>query len=175
MGDTKQPRLRVIHIPSLFKGKILDLRKATEYVAVLTEDNCQGVFLVIAMVVEGVRSEAISSPSVEQIKLKMLSPKTFQEELNILKISDEVTGTTFDLDVLSEKQIFDAVTSFGKSINELEGIPLKIDEFFGRDDLIILEEGFERLDLLIDFGSFRLVVLSDNFVLRIKHFEELVA
>jgi hypothetical protein len=35
-------------------------------VAMLTEDNCQGVFLVIAMVVEGVRSEAISSPSVEQ-------------------------------------------------------------------------------------------------------------
>lgn len=36
MGDTKQPRLGVIHIPSLFKGKILDLRKATEDVAVLT-------------------------------------------------------------------------------------------------------------------------------------------
>ena len=69
------------------------------------------------MVVEGVRSEAISGPSVEQSQLKMFSPETFQEELNILKISDEITGATFDLDVLSEKQIFDAVTRFGKSIH----------------------------------------------------------
>jgi hypothetical protein len=69
------------------------------------------------MVVEGVRSEAISGPSVEQSQLKMFSPEAFQEELNILKISDEVTGATFDLDVLSEKQIFDAVTRFGKSIH----------------------------------------------------------
>lgn len=121
------------------------------------------------------RSEAISGPSVEQSKLKMFSSETFQEELNILKISDEVTGTSFDLDVLSEKQIFDAVTRFGKPINELEGIPLKIDEFFGRYDLIIFEEGFERLDLLIDFGSLPLVVLPYNFVLRIKHLQELVA
>jgi hypothetical protein len=102
-------------------------------------------------VVEGVRSEAISGPSVEQGKLVMLSPKTFQEELDILKISDEVTSATFNLNVLSEKQIFDAVARFGKSINELEGIPLEIDEFFGRDDVIILEERFMRLDLLIDF------------------------
>ena len=124
---------------------------------------------------ERVRSEAISGPSVEQGKLVMLSPKTFQEELDILKISDEVARASFNLDVLSEKQIFYTLAGLGKSINELEGIPLKIDKFFGRDDLIILEEGFERLDLLIDFGFFRLVVLSDNFVLRIKHFEELVA
>jgi hypothetical protein len=81
----------------------------------------------------------------------MLPPETFQKELNILKISDEVTSATFNLDVLSEKQIFDALTRFRKSINELEGIPLEIDEFFGRDDLIILEERFKRLDLLIDF------------------------
>ena len=124
---------------------------------------------------ERVRSEAISGPSVEQGKLVMLSPKTFQEELDILKISDEVARASFNLDVLSEKQIFYTLAGFGKSINELEGVPLKIDEFFGRDYLIILEEGFERLNLLIDFGSFRLVVLSDNFVLRIKHLEELVA
>ena len=136
--------------------------------AVLTQDNCQGVFLVVAVLVEAVCSEAISSPSVEQSKLKMLSSKPFQEELNIIKISDEVTGATFDLDVLGEKQVFDAVTRFGKSINELEGFPLKIDEFFRRDYLIIFEEGFERLDLLIDFGSLRLVVLPDDLVLRIK-------
>jgi hypothetical protein len=69
------------------------------------------------MVVEGVRTEAISSPSVEQSQLKMFPPEAVQEELNILKISDEVTRATFDLDVLSEKQIFDAVTRFGKSIH----------------------------------------------------------
>ena len=113
VSEAKQPRLRVIHIPSLFKGKILDLRKTTEDVAVLTQDNCQGVFLVVAVLVEAVCSEAISSPSVEQSKLKILSSKPFQEELNIIKISDEVTGATFDLDVLGEKQVFDAVTRFG--------------------------------------------------------------
>ena len=104
----------------------------------------------------------------------MLSTETIQEELNILESSDEVTGSTFDLDVLSEKQIFYAVTSFGKSVNEFEGIPLKIDEFFGRNDLIIFEERFKRLDLLIDFGFLGLVVLSDILVLRIKHLQELV-
>ena len=143
--------------------------------AVLTQDNCQGVFLVIAILMERVRSEAISGPSVEQGKLVMLSPKTFQEELDILKISDEVARASFNLDVLSEKQIFYTLAGFGKSINELEGIPLKIDKFFGRDDLIILEEGFKRLDLLIDFGSLRLVVLPDILTLRIKHLKELVA
>ena len=105
----------------------------------------------------------------------MLSPKTFQEELDILKISDEVARASFNLDVLSEKQIFYTLAGFGKSINELEGIPLKIDKFFGRDDLIILEERFKRLDLLINFGSLCLIVLPDILTLRIKHLQELVA
>ena len=51
VSEAKQPRL-------LFKGKILDLRKTTEDVAVLTQDNCQGVFLVVAVLVEAVCSEA---------------------------------------------------------------------------------------------------------------------
>ncbi len=121
------------------------------------------------------RSEAISSPSVKQSELELLSSETFQEELNILEIPDEVTGSTFNLNFLSEKQIFNAISRFVKSINEFEGIPLKIDEFFGRNDLIIFEERFKRLDLLVDFGFLGFVVLSDTLILRIKHLQELVA
>jgi len=65
VSQTKEPRLRIVYVSSLIQGEIRNLRESTKDVAMLTQGYCQGVFFVIAMLMEGVGTEPISSSSIQ--------------------------------------------------------------------------------------------------------------